>query len=372
MILQAIEFLGNSQTFLGVLIALIGLMLYNHDGNLFHRMLEEYCKENDAKIRKLADAGSIDSIYNDENYRTIKRCADSKGDKSHNICKTKMAKIKMRLNSDIVSFQPTEYLDHTKRILEWREVYLAPMFTFFCCFGLFCVDELLRAEWFNYHYDCYLSLVAALIISIIFWVLLWTRYVIDAFRIRPSKDNKAPTGSRDPFLRERLGWLLMIVLLLGLITLLGLHHILNPFQKIALLVILSLLCLVKGIVYMRQLQSHDDSETALGYSYTMKHIPAIVIVSLIYALVIHAVEPQSVEQIADVEIAEWFTTLKYWIFLAVMVNGIFLPLIIPIIINWIVGVQAKKEWEQIETKNKAAIDKQRKDLENFVKVKKIS
>ena len=123
---------------------------------------------------------------------------------------------------------------------------------------------------------------------------------------------------------------------------------------------------------MRQLQSHDDSETALGYSYTMKHIPAIVIVSLMYALVIHAVEPQSVEQITDVEIAARFTTLKYWLFLAVMVNGIFLPLIIPIIINWIVGVQAKKEWEQIETKNKAAIDKQRKDLENFVKVKNIS
>lgn len=358
----SVEFLDKSQTFLGVIIALLVLMLYKHDGNLFYKILENIKNEGLAEISGLEQDVNVVPLSDNENFKKIYKASKGKESKVKGKCLAKIVYLNLKFNKNIVSFQSKPFTEHINRIFEWREVNMAPFYTFMTCLGLFVVDELMRYDFFSKNFILQLVFWFFLF-SLFHWTFIWTRYVHDARVVKPLESKRKIDHK---LILELLAWIMLVVVLLVGLSWIGLAHAISR-PEFALLVVLSLICFFKGFLYWHYLLDAD----VIKYQFVLKHIGAIALASMFVALITYIMgnQPFSYQSILFSQAdngwdIQW---LRLAIFGLIILNGIILPFIMPYRILNQIRKRAEKESADIQLQNSNAMQEINADMQRFIK-----
>ena len=343
------EFLDKSQTFLGVLLALVALMLYKHEGNLFFQLLTNINEDIKKEINALSSFSTLASIKDNIRYQRIVKAAEKKGDKTANRCSYIISLVNIRINNGFVSFQPQTYIDHCQKLMEWREIFVAPFYTFIFCILIFVMDEILR--FFTGIALLTLSTIFwFILISSIFWLVIWSSYFHDAWIIQKYIE-KEPNTDEHP--RERVGWYLVIIVLFILLYIVGMwHHVSLYFTQSVILVICTIE-ISKGILAVCTLFKQNCHVGQLGYRFTMKHFVYVSLASLLLSILLASFhKPDFVYPEFLFNNRLEVIGIRCAVFCFVIINGLFLPFVFPLIFLWRMKKLASKEAERIQKSNK--------------------
>lgn len=343
------DFLDKSQTFFGVLLALVALMLYKHDGNLFFQLLKNINEDITKEINALSGFSTLASIKENIRYQRIVKAAQKKGGKTASSCSYIISLVNIRINNGFVRFQPQTYIDHCQKLMEWREIFVAPFYTFIFCILIFVVDEILR-YFTGIEMLTLGSIFWFILISSIFWLVIWSSYIHDAWIIQKYIE-KEPYTDEHP--RERVGWYLVIVVLLTLLYIIGMwHHVSRYFTQSVILFICTIE-IFKGILAVWTLFKQNCHVGQLGYRFTMKHFVYVVVVSLLLSILLSSFhKPDFVYPDYLFNNRLEVIGIRCAVFCFVIINGLFLPFVFPLIFLWRMKKLASKEAERIRKFNK--------------------
>ena len=177
----SVDFLGNSQTFLGVLATIIILFIISNNSNLIREILKEVKEKIAKSVENLQVNTDLSNITNTSEYKLISWFQKA-GDGDEKLL-DEASKWTAIVNSKRQELQ-SKYMDVElkdpeilKKIEESKEQSLAPLFSFIFCLILFVFDELLKA----YSIKCndflltFLSLY--IVVSYVFWIMVWMNFI---------------------------------------------------------------------------------------------------------------------------------------------------------------------------------------------------
>ena len=351
------DFLDKSQTFLGVLLALVALMLYDHGGNLFFELLKKINNDLEEEIRALGCNGTLASIKENPKYQKIDKAAKQKGDKKivkmACNCRTIISLVDMRITKEFVNFQPQTYIDHCKKLMTWREIFMAPFYTFVFCILIFIVDETLR-----YSNGIIMITVGTLfwfiLLSSILWFTIWFKYLKDAWRIQEDRENITST---DNYRRERVGWYMIIVITMIVLYIIGMWHSVSRHFTLSVTLCICAIEIIKGIFAVSILFKQNNHVRQLGYRFTMKHFVYVCVASFLISILLacfHKTDFVYPEFLFTINEKVDVVGMRCAVFCFVIINGLFLPFVFPLIFLWRMKKLASKEAERIRKSNNRA------------------
>lgn len=187
-------FLGESQTFIGVLASLIVLCVLLDTGNFIHRILDEIKERIKEEIDKLDNAtgfDSIDEVSYESDYKLLVRHIKelkSKEDSgsisySEKEALSKAVNMELTLNMKFASLKAKasgSFLQPARNLLNEislsREQVLAPCYALLSCLIVFFCDEIIVE--FSQMSDFIVSfLIFFCVFSFIFWFTVWTLFL---------------------------------------------------------------------------------------------------------------------------------------------------------------------------------------------------
>ncbi|MDE5642154.1 MAG: hypothetical protein K2I56_01545 [Muribaculaceae bacterium] len=364
-----------------MLIALLALMLYRHDGNLIYKILCAVNNENSSRVRKVRRAVYEADLLNDENYKKIEACSCGKNAAMNKKCRVKLLEIKFRIMQNLTDFQPDSYTGYANRVVAWREVFLAPCFVFGFCVLMFAVDELLFVHPALAMYS-FQMIFWFMVMSVVFWLCIWGRYLKDAWvvsdiAVASAADDDGEDGHR-AMTKEFIFSMILLVILLVTLTCLGMYHKIGPFFGYAFLVIIVLLCVIKGLSFAGMLLSHSANNNLVSYRFILQHFLWIFTGSLLCVLFVCMMydSPLEYQQFLfdyDEKTKVWnFVNLKMTAFGFIAFFGLLLPFLFPYLIVIHLIRVANKQSEIIRKENIAATEILKADMAAFVNSNNLS
>ena len=367
MFLCAIEFLGNSQTFLGVLIALLVIMPYRGDGNPFHELLKTIKSDVESEIPNGFSVEVLAELKQYYAYKIVERNAKGQNHLSKK-CRILLANIRFNLMMESLSFHKEGYVNKLGDIFNLKEVYLAPFYMFLYCMMVFVVDEILRAGLLAEYTTA--VMVWLTFLTVLFWGLIWVMYILDVWRLIYGKGNeKLIRLSRKipPLNKEFVFVILLIAFILIAISLVGLYHIAVGNLGLILMSCIAFWVLFKGILSFIYMYDHNG----IGYRFVFKHFICLVILSLFCAWMFMRISDGSNEYPCwlignPIDAQAALSGLKLVTLGVVLVFGVILPFVLPIKIMLSIKSQASKNADSINNKAQDIIDSLQLELKTFV------
>lgn len=365
------EFLGSSQTFLGVLIALVVIMPYQGDGNPFYKILSTVRTDIATEIPNGFSIEALAELKQFYAYKIISERAREK-DLLGKECMSFLVKIALRITRESLSFHKEEYVNKLGEIFKLKEMHLAPFYMFLFCLVIFIADEILRSV----SSPEYLvgSLIWFTLLTVIFWFAIWTIYTCDVLKIFFTKVKSKSFLLTKRFIpedKQLIFVILLLVVVLFVITVVGLYHLaVGSVGKILVFGVIGLM-LLKGCLSFRFMFSH----TGIGYRFVFKHFMCIVILSLFCAWMFKMVPDGSAHYpvwlVGQSISCPDFTSLKLTVFATVLVFGLILPFVLPLLYMIWVRKQASSNAASIAEKANTVIFNIQSELEEFVKKHKL-
>lgn len=177
------ELLGNSQTLLGTLATLTILCVLHNDSNFIYKILEEIKKKFEDEIQSLRTNTKIEKITGRTDYKLLRQVINNESLENSELkaeASALMARISAAKQQLQFQYVPVEGSGDSliEQIHSSKEQILAPLYTFCYCLVIFIFDELLRIPSIG-HIDFLCSVLTIFCtISIFFWILIWSRFLI--------------------------------------------------------------------------------------------------------------------------------------------------------------------------------------------------
>lgn len=176
-----LSFLGNSQTFLGVISTIIILFMFkDSDGNFLFKILSDIKKYVVEKVSKSKPEISFKSFKQEPSYKSVLLYSQrDKDDENTESLKNECAELCMKVDSEQIQFQTklTSWDEDVNRfatiISEKDELQISPMFIFAYTIVVFIVDELLRCSFIPGNTFLLSSFYLLTIYVFMFWTAKW-------------------------------------------------------------------------------------------------------------------------------------------------------------------------------------------------------
>lgn len=368
MTICAIDFLGQSQTFLGVLIALVVLMPYISEGNPFLSILIKIRKDIEKEIPGDSSSIDISELENYKAYKIIRTISENNKHYYSRKCRRFLTDIRLSLNRSMLSFHRDTYVNKLPEVLMLKEIHYAPFFIFLFCLNVFMLDEALRISsdqpifplkalfWFS-------------VLSFLFWLFIWTRYFIDVWRMEI--DHPAPPSRVISLDKEFIFCILILLLVIASISFVGLYHlIIGSMGKTAIIIFIIIFC-VKGIFAIRNLYDHNG----MGYRFVFKHFIWILIASVIWTLAIDSL-PENEIQYPPILFdfnneSHDISGLKFFVFFVIFINGLVLPFLLPFLAMCHIKRYAASKNKLIQANRQQIINELKARIDNFAKTNRL-
>lgn len=194
---SSIEFLGSSQTFLGVLATIIILFIISNNSNLIRAILQEVKEKIARSVENLQVNTDLSEIIKSSEYKLI--CWFQKAGEGDEKLLEEASKWTAYVNSKRQKLQ-SKYMEVEikdpkvlLKIEESKEQSLAPLFSFIFCLVLFVFDELLKAYSVKCNDFLLTFLALFIIVSYVFWIMVWMNFVLymrhDIWKIQSPQYN---------------------------------------------------------------------------------------------------------------------------------------------------------------------------------------
>lgn len=361
----SIDFLGGTQTLVGVLATLVILCMFNQQSNFTLPILKEVRKKVKRKLKALKITVNTDEIANSSDYKWLESYLKKSSDKG--LCdegSVHMYKINQLLSrAPFFSIPIDNHLKTLRKYSISREQLVAPMFTFLFCLIIFMYDELLRTNAVVYNDLLISSLSLFVAYSYIMWILIWGQYVIristiDFSGLGRNNINLNRIASRHNHMlgnkNERYAlYFFLRRLLVCLVILIGAFFLGIIYEHGWWIIATALLFPVVGVGSLR-LISFRSEEWQYTYNSTCGHFVALwtlaVCNTIILFMFIEFFGQQSTHLLMPYDNCR---LIKFFTLAFIVLNGILLPYVMPYYAYLRIYSKArsdlKKKNEEIET-----------------------
>ena len=366
------EFLGYSQTFIGVLTSLVVLCILD-SGNFIHGILGKIGDRIDEEIKSLDKSLDLKSkIEGQSNYKLFQLFIRTSENKK---LKMSALELDMTLNASFNKYKsyftpqfikPASSL--VDKIKNSKEQLIAPLYVLLYCVVIFVCDEMVCAKLVAEDFIVtFLTIFTSF--SFVFWGILWYVFVRN-IKIVPEDGKEEKTKSCfEKWICKHATWgktilLLLICSLVSLCpSLMQLDKSLNLF---CFLFGLILYLLVIAIITFCRVRSHELFGHYL-YVFSLKHFIGIFSLSLFLSGVLF-VYSSCCNEIEDFYFTYTsFVNIKFFIIAFIIINGLSLPFLMPYKgFNSILNI-VQREAHNEELKFEKKIEEINKTLEDFCK-----
>lgn len=327
------EFLGYSQTFIGVLTSLVVLCILD-SGNFIHGILERIGDRISSEINSLDKNLDLKSnIEKKANYKLLQYFIKNPENEE---LMMKALELDMQLNATFNRFKshftpkfikPANTL--VREIKESKEQLIAPLYVLLYCVVVFVCDELVYAGFADKDFIVtFLAIFTSF--SFVFWGILWYMFYRD-IKIIPENDHKKKKKCVEEWICKYATWRNSIpVLLLSCFI---------PFSPsiIHLNVSVNISCFFIGVIIyllliiiitISRIRSHEKFGHYL-YVFSLKHFGGLFILSLISAGILFICASYCNEIVNYFYAYTSFVYIKTAIIAFIILNGLFLPFFMP-------------------------------------------
>ncbi|MBD5252520.1 MAG: hypothetical protein HDS49_05775 [Bacteroides sp.] len=356
MIVCNIEFLGGSQTFLGVLIALLVIMPYQKSGNPFYDLLTKIKEDIKGEISRAFSGETFSRLENSDSYKKITKAQNGEGELAVD-CRNFLALIRFKVTGGSLSFYSEQYVKKLDNMFALKEVYLSPFYMFLFCLVVFAVDEILRVGW---TVDYVIGFVLWFIsMTFAFWIMIWAMYGLDLWRLISEKEC-GRLLKNEKYLDREFCFSILYFIVTYMVWLISIGNVGFIF-----FICVMALVLTKGFMSFRYLYNHYS----IGYRYVINHFGFIGLASLFFALIYEAVSHEFTEfpyQIVtytsdkpDLE------TVKMLMFVTVLLIGLILPFGFPYFSMWLIKKNALGKAEKVKKDADLLISELQSEVDGF-------
>ena len=338
------EFLGDSQTFLGVISSFLILCIVINESNFIYNILDDIkiriSREID-KFDKDTDSQQINTISNSSDYKLFERYILELNQKKKNNeitaneekvlgaalnmelkIKTIFNKIKSSPSGE--TLKPAHGL--LNNIILAKELVIAPMYALFCCVIVFICDEIVVG--IPNSCDSVVTFLSIFISSsTIFWIMVWYNF-IRHIRLYHSESKffKYMKSICTKF-KIRKGWLLMICALVYCLSFYVSVFITIPFIKWAIAFIVGMLLSILLVAFAK-VYSYDES-FSFTHEFGIKHFLMFVLISGLYTIITFLMVSYIDGAQETCILYNNLFPLKICVLFFVMVIGLVLPFLMP-------------------------------------------
>lgn len=189
---ESIAFLGESQTFVGVLATVIVMCVIVGDSNFIHKILDLIKRQMADNLKNVSAEVSFAKLHDDSDYKLLKvLISDKKMPPEHQ-------SVGGQLLSDISLWKSTVQVESAKPEMQGvdRELTQAALYSFLFVLVVFLFDELFRTTLISYN-DFMVSVLSLFtLFSSIYWSCKWGTYVLDLIRNNGKRTYNLVTDSR--------------------------------------------------------------------------------------------------------------------------------------------------------------------------------
>lgn len=213
------DFLGNSQTFLGTLATLAILCVLFSESNFIHEILKDIKEGFKNEIKSMRVNTNFENIIESNEYKLLSLFV--KGMQGNSLfLRFKgiklLSEITLAKQSIQLKYAPSE--DEGQNVMGQifvaKEQIMAPFYSFGCCIIYFVFDELLRISYTitTQSYLCS-TMVVFNLLSSLFWIFVWTKFFILYRNVCKNNTKKIPQGLTHLYTLKSIIYLLLISLI---------------------------------------------------------------------------------------------------------------------------------------------------------------
>lgn len=383
------EFLGYSQTFLGVLASLFVVCIVLNPNNFIYNVLKNIENRIQDEIKdydnNVSNFNKIEDLENEFGYRFLVQYInnndekditdndekDITGKKNESLTKKAMEKemeIRTRFNqlksrsSDEIIRPAFEILNgiltSEKTSKEWV---IAPLYALFCCIVLFICDELLMG--LPFLCDAVVSYLAIFFsISIIFWIIIWVNFLSRIYSYN-SKNFEIDFVSQKKSNNKKLNWKWISsgIIICFICWWCALYI---PFIWLKQVIALGVGILCPVIIAFYKL-SRDYESPMFTSEFCVNHFLLLSFISLLYTIIISIfVNYIDNASYCCISYTDMYP-LKIIMIVVVLIIGLILPLIMPIIGCKLISKLLKNKLHEGNVQIQEEIKKLKDDIYKF-------
>ena len=205
---SCICFLGQSQTFMGVLATIIVLSIRRNDSNFVFHILDNIKRYIVTRVKEIKPEISYDKLKDGSAYKAILLYSKTREDGNETLieqCKQRC--VLVTLKELEAQKKLTSWDKDTERfaddIYKKQEQQMAPMFSFAYCIIVFLFDEIIRCS--NYYVSANLSFGFNLfsVMICVFWMSKWIVFLINSQDSNLTNNQKTDTNKQSLWKRTK-------------------------------------------------------------------------------------------------------------------------------------------------------------------------
>ena len=340
---NVINILGGSQTFLGVLATIIVLFILEDKSNIISFLLQEIKARIKRQINSLNITTSLDGIVNkSSSFKLLNRYIKDKNPNQE--LNDEVSKLLMDIEIEKASFK-AKYISvesnnpNLEHISKAKEIYLAPLYTLLFSLFIFIFDELLRADLIKCDSTIFSVMTCFIVLSYIFWFFIWWMYY------KNNQNYKIKTENKNKFISHFLNFRKYVsikfwdtprpkkitIILISFIFILIFIELLFWFCEFHNILSISLFFIAPFVLLAIFMGMIRQTDKPYSYAFMIGHFFLIFLVSLLEYFIHFGSSVYFYGQIETTPVFD-ITLVKILIFSFVLLNGIFLPFLLPYII----------------------------------------
>lgn len=370
--LSSVIFLGESQTFVGVLTTVIVMCVLAGDNNFIFKILILIKTQMADNLKNVSSDINFNKLNNNSDFKLLKVLMSDKGNLSEEQ-KAEGGKILNKISLWKSDFQ----VEYAKPQLSGEdcEISLAPLYTFLFVLVVFLYDELLRSSICLLNDFLVSSLSFFTLFSSIYWFGKWITYLIDLFRNNGNRTYNLLSDGQfsrimqivhfTPFRNDwiRMGcevvWFLLIVCILMLFSF---HGLLLSLSLTILGVIIPFI--VEGFYHLHP-AGKKESDSDKGYRSTLNHFGRFLFMSLLVASIYFLISI-FIPAYEDLLIPyDGLQRLKVYSVGFVIINGLVAPSVLPFHSYRYLSKQVITKPQKMQERVDKEIDILLKEVEEF-------
>ncbi len=167
------QYLGSSQTFVGVIATIVVLCVLVGDGNFVYKILESIKVRLKEEIKNASVTPNFDAVAGLSSYKTVKMCAEGSS-KSPQKVVDECLKSVSHIGIQRTFLQSDYIIPDLER--PSSEQYLAPLYTFYFVLIMFVCDEFLRSDRIHCNDMIVTFLTCFTLFSVFYWMVKWCSF----------------------------------------------------------------------------------------------------------------------------------------------------------------------------------------------------
>ena len=373
-------FLGQSQTFMGVLTTIIVLSIRRNDNNFVFQILEDIKNYIVLRVKEIKPVISYDRVKGSPAYKAMLLYIQTKENDNEeliNQCKQGsllVTKKELEAQNELTNWD-NNVDQFAKDIYQNQEQQMAPMFIFAYCIIIFVFDEFLRYPDKNFTTQLSFGFILLSVMVFVFWLSKWIIFLTmesvpnDNKELRPDSNKheglwlkmKASNGIVKGFL----------CILIEIIILIIIQNFLNNWSILCFwITIIFIVCL--SFIYTRVSAGGRKEKVTGGVS--LHYVCQFFMMILLTVICIIELNIMESETIALYELCSehWLFYAKILSFVIVICFGLLFPFLFPLlkyICLYIKAVYTINRSKVIVFCESHALNKKLEDLTKDIKVK---